>query len=327
MPNILITNHCMRKCTFCFARSRIGRSADTKKSRHMSLENIHKVMDFLEKTNDCQLRLLGGEPTLHPEFNRIVKEGLERNFHVHIFSNCMMPDRVVNYLKTLPDKDVSILANVSAQESDTREMKERVERTLEQLGEKITVGITVPSPQFEYKFLFDMINKYKLRRRIRVGIAQPIVGTSNEFLRPSMYREVGTAIVKMALDSYAQDILIGFDCGLTLCMFSEMEIGTLAKKSEGFTMLCDPIIDIGPELDVWNCFPLSEVLNTKLDMFKTINEITAFYNKRLRPYRDFGCMSECSSCVHLKHRICKAGCLAHAISSFNKLPPKTVDAI
>ncbi len=292
----------------------------------MSLENIHKVMDFLDKTDDDQLRLLGGEPTLHPEFIRIVQEGIERNFYVHIFSNCMMPNRVVDFLKTVPDNKLSILANVSPQESDTPEQKKRVERTLEQLGKKITVGITVTAPEFEYQFLFDLINKYNLRRRIRVGIAQPIVGISNEFLPPSKYRETGKALVKMALDSYERDMLIGFDCGLTQCMFSEMEIGILAKKSEGFSMVCDPIIDIGPELDVWHCFPLCEVLNTKLDMFRTRNHIAKFYNSRLMPYKTFGCMPECRSCVHLHQGTCTGGCIAHAINSFNQKPPARIDA-
>ena len=284
-------------------------------------------MDFLDRTDDNQLRLLGGEPTLHPEFIRIVEEGMARGFYVHIFSNCMMPKRVVDFLKTVPDNQLSILANISPQESDTLEMKKRVAYTLEQLGKKVTLGITVTAPEFEYAFLFDMIRKYKLRPRIRVGVAQPIVGISNKFLPPEKYRETGKAIVKMAQESFEQDIFIGFDCGLTLCMFSEMEIGILAKKSEGFNMMCNPIIDIGPELDVWHCFPLCEVLNTKLDMFETRNRVAKFYDKRLLPYKAFGCMPQCTTCVHLRHGTCTGGCLAHAINSFKQKPPRKIEAV
>lgn len=293
----------------------------------MSKRKIMQIMDFLENTGEDQLRLLGGEPTLHPEFMDIVNTALARNFHVHLFSNCMMPKKVADFLADLPDEKLSVLVNVSPQAKDTQNQKKMVFNALERLGPKATAGITLTSPDFEYSFLIDLINRFKLRRRIRVGVAQPIVGGSNEYLKPEHYRETGNQIVKMALECAEQDILIGFDCGLTLCMFSEAEIGVLSKNSEGFKIMCQPIIDIGPELDVWHCFPLAEILNTRLDMFKTRNHIVRFYDKRLAPYRSFGCRPECKECIHLERGICNGGCLAHAINSFNRTPPKYVQSV
>ena len=64
--NIFITNHCPRKCSFCFARSRIGLSTEQENADIMTRENIRRVMDFLERSEEYQLRLLGGEPTTPP---------------------------------------------------------------------------------------------------------------------------------------------------------------------------------------------------------------------------------------------------------------------
>ena len=60
--NIFITNHCPRKCSFCFARSRIGLSTEQETADIMTRENVRQVMDFLERSEEYQLRLLGGEP-------------------------------------------------------------------------------------------------------------------------------------------------------------------------------------------------------------------------------------------------------------------------
>lgn len=324
MANLLITNHCPRQCSFCFAKSRIGQEQERQTAEQMSLEQINEVMDFLENSDDQNLRLLGGEPTIHPQIKAIVSAAMVRGFHVHLFSNCMMAKSTADFLADLPANRLSILANVSPQARDNQKQKERVAYALEKLGQRVQLGITLTSPEFEYQFLIDTINRYDLRRAIRLGIAQPIVGTQNDFLPPSQYRETGRSIVKMAQTCFEQDILIGFDCGLTLCMFSEEEIGLLAKRSEGFKVVCQPVIDIGPNFDMWHCFPLSEVLNTRLENFKTRIKARRFYDELVKPYKAFGCMPECIQCSHLKRGQCTGGCLAHAMNSFDKLPPKTV---
>ena len=324
MANLLITNDCPRNCTFCFAKSRLGKAEGGSPAITISRENLRYVMDFQERSNDKNLRLLGGEPTRHPEFIEIVKEGLSRGFHLHIFSNAMMPKETADFLGEIPPEKISFLCNVSPQADDTPENKEKVYYALQKLGARAQVGITLTSPDFEYAFLLELIDRYKLRRRIRVGIAQPIVGEDNAFLKPADYREAGRNIVAMAEVCAARDVLIGFDCGMTICMFSQEELGSLIQNSEGFRSVCEPIIDVGPNLDVWHCFPLSEVLNTRLDKFENRNELAAPFRKATFPYKTFGCMAECLTCVYLKRGQCSGGCLAHAMNALNKLPPKYI---
>ena len=301
---------------------RISRDQQQNSTTHMTRDNVRKVMDFLARSGDRNLRLLGGEPTQHPELMDIVKEGLSRDFHIHIFTNCMMSRKVADFLGEQSPDRLSVLANISPQANDTQKQKEKACYALERLGQKAQVGITLTSPEFEFDFLLNYINRFKLRKRIRIGIAQPIVGAANDYLKPSEYRKTGRAIVRMAQHCIKQDILIGFDCGLTLCMFSEDEIGILAKCSEGFKIVCKPIIDIGPNLEIWHCFPLSEVLNSHLDNFETRNDIEHFYQIKTFSYRTFGCMPECLGCDYLRRGQCTGGCLAHSMNSLKRLPPR-----
>ena len=314
--NILITNHCPRKCSFCFARSKTGQALSANKARQMSLEQLDKIMDFLERSGDKQLRLLGGEPTCHTELAPIIDRALARGFQVHLFSNCMMPARVADYLASLPADKVSLLANVSISENDTLEQKKRVEYALSVLGKRVQPGITVISPDFEYRYLLYLIDRYQLRRRIRVGIAQPIVGHDNAFLPPEQYRTTGKALVQMALECEGRDVLIGFDCGLTLCMFDGEDFAVLARCSEGFKTVCQPILDVGPDMNVWHCFPLSDVNNLFFNDFQDRQAMISAFREKTLPYRSFGCMPECRQCVYLRRGQCTGGCLAHAMNSF-----------
>jgi sulfatase maturation enzyme AslB (radical SAM superfamily) len=324
MANVLITNRCNRKCSFCFAKNKIGHSENNSSSENMTLENVRKVMDFLKRSDNYDLRLMGGEPTLHPDFIEIVSEALSENFHVHIFTNGIMSKKIADFIASVPDDKISILCNISPQDCDTDKMVSLRNYALEQLGQKISLGITVTSPVIEYQFLIDLIKRYNLIKRVRVGIAQPVIGESNDYLDPCQYSEVGAAITKVAVECVKEDILIGFDCGLTLCMFTEMEIGILAKCSEGFSSICCPIIDIGPTLDIWSCFPLSAVLNSKLENFQTRSEITDLYKKVTHPYKILGCKPECMTCDFLRRGQCAGGCLAHSITSLNRTPPKYI---
>lgn len=321
--NIFITNHCPRKCSFCFARTRIGQVKDQGRADIMSRGNIRRVMDFLERSEEYQLRLLGGEPTTHPEFMEIVREAIERNFQVQIFTNGMLAGELTDKLAELPTDRLSFLCNVSPQAKDTSEQRHQVHYFLETFKQRVQLGVTLTGPSLKYRYLLDYIEQFDLIRRIRVGIAQPIVGpTRNSHLAPARYRETGRFIVSMALECVKKDVLLGFDCGLTLCMFNEEEIGILTKSADGFRELCDPIIDVGPDLDIWHCFPLAETLNARLEDFSTRRQILNYYKKIMLPYKQLGCMSECLRCVYKQRRQCSGGCLAHAMNSLNRHPPR-----
>ena len=288
----------------------------------MTREDIRAAMDFMERTDERSLRLLGGEPTLHPEFIDIVNEGLRRNFHIHLFTNAIMTKETADFLAGVPAERLSILCNISPQAADTERQKAMRLYALERLGSRISLGITITSPEFEYQYLIDHTKRFKLRPKLRIGVAQPIVGKENEYLKPSDYRAAGRAIANMARACIKEDILIGFDCGMTLCMFSEEELGVLATSSDGYTSLCDPIIDIGPNLDIWHCFPLSEVLNSNLKKFQNRREAGQYYRAVVGAYRNLGCKPECMRCDFKRRGQCFGGCLAHAMNSLNKLPPR-----
>ncbi len=325
MANIFITNRCNRDCSFCFAKKRIGHTKLGSHSQNISLGNIRKVFDMLKRSDINDVRLLGGEPTLHQNFATIVTEALDRQFHVHIFSNGIISPEITEFLVQISPKDVSLLCNISPQANDSEKMRSLRNNTLERLGGRVSLGITLTSLDLEHAFLLEHIKKYNLRKRIRIGIAQPIVGGDNDYFDPKDYPGVGPFITKMANEFEREDVLLEFDCGMTMCMFTERELGILTQKTLGFTSTCRPVIDIGPNLDIWCCFPLSQILNSRFEKYKTREEMTRVYLKATQPYRSLGCKEECLSCKYLRRGQCSGGCLAHTLNAMAKLPPREVE--
>jgi len=97
-----------------------------------------------------------------------------------------------------------------------------------------------------------------LKKHIRLGLAQPTPGQKNECLSVNEIREIAKTL-RNQLDLLEKHrITLGFDCGMPMCVFTNEDLGRLFKLNRGKILFtCYPAIDIGPDLQVWACFPLS----------------------------------------------------------------------
>ena len=71
MANIAVLNYCNLKCPYCFADDMIQ-----EKTKNIDLDDFREMLRFLSKTPDNHVGIIGGEPTLHPNFSDILKEVL-----------------------------------------------------------------------------------------------------------------------------------------------------------------------------------------------------------------------------------------------------------
>ena len=179
MANLIITNYCNAECPFCFA-------AD---SRHRMMRNGSREMDEIE-FRDClefsmgggnrELRLLGGEPTLHPLFKDFVKVGREAGCSVTVFSNGVMPAASCEALAVLDPEICNVVINMGA---NIREADKAVRRdTLQQLGPRVTLGYTITSAEFSFDGAIALIGAFGLRKNIRIGLAHPTWRGANKAL-------------------------------------------------------------------------------------------------------------------------------------------------
>ena len=111
MANILLTEKCVRACPYCFAKEYLRES----KENILSWENLIYIADLSASSHEKKLSLLGGEPTLHPDFIDFVLYLHQRKFKINIFTNGIMSTEKLNtakeFLLKIPVEDLSFVCN------------------------------------------------------------------------------------------------------------------------------------------------------------------------------------------------------------------------
>jgi len=321
MANVLLTTYCNRSCSYCFAKGKVDLGKDQGDStKNMSLEALEKVIKFYNKSQLRRFTVLGGEPTLHPEFNRIIDRlTSEKDLKsVLIFSNGLMPDQVLDAFAQNLDPKIVFALNLNSPEDHTASELSRVCKTMQQLGPRVGLGINVYKAGQKYDYLLDAVEQYNLSPHIRVGITQPILGSNNGFAAESDFPEIAEDLLQFAEKAYKKNITFSFDCGFRFCMFTLEQHKELLRFGINFKSNCTPIIDIGPDLSVWRCFPLSSDISGKLPEFQTRNQLIDFYNNKYKTYMPMGNKPECPQCRYRLSSLCSGGCLSRTLLAFQR---------
>jgi MoaA/NifB/PqqE/SkfB family radical SAM enzyme len=313
--NILFTNFCNKNCSYCFAKGKLDYS--NPKSSYISLKNLKTVINFLKKSKQKGVGIIGGEPTLHPQFTEAVKRLLGGGFFFNVFSNGIISKSKVRFLAGIDNSKFSMLLNINTLESYSKKEWSLINNTMKALHSNISLGFTIYKTDFNPEFMLRLIKKYNLKKHIRLGIAAPIWGHNNQYLPLNAHKTVTPKIVGFAKKCDVLDVSLGFDCGFTLCSFSKQDCGELFYYNARVSAACGPVIDVSPDLRVWRCFATSMIWNRKLTDFKDLDEVYEFYNKKYRAFRRVGGADKCFKCKYLKRWQCAGGCLGHTLKSFN----------
>jgi radical SAM protein with 4Fe4S-binding SPASM domain len=330
MANILLTERCVRSCPYCFAKKQMDDSA----LAELSWDNLIYIADFLEISNEHKVSLLGGEPTLHPHFVDFTTYLLERNFHVNIFTSGIMSDEKLSeaqqYLTNFPHDNLSFTCNMNHPDISTGAEIERVNKFLSSFGHLTTPGFNIYQSDFDIEFIVQNINKYNLSRHVRVGLAHPIPGEINKYIPVEELKKMGRKFADF-FDLFERfNISPGFDCGIPMCIFNDEELGKLYKLNKGsLTFGCGPAIDIGPDLMVWSCFPLSTIHKKSLYEFNSMHEIHNFYKELHSKIRIEigGIFEDCDNCKLRFEELCMGGCLSHSLNHFKNEAPVRIKEI
>jgi radical SAM protein with 4Fe4S-binding SPASM domain len=318
MPNILLTNYCNRSCPYCFAKEKVGKPGKYNDcgKLNITLENVDYIIKFLKRSKHPFFSILGGEPTLHPQFTQIVDRALENDFIIRLFSNGLMSREKRKYLFR---HNIDMILNINEPNETSVSHQKKLEDLYDNLGPNIHPGFNIYRENFDFSFIFELIERYHMPREIRLGISEPIVSQANKFIAPEQYRKIGKKLVILAEEASRRNIKLNFDCGFVLCMFSKADIGKLVYSNVDLQFVCGPTIDIDPELNVWHCFPLSTIKNKKLKDFKDLKALVDYYEQIKIKYAQVGMFTRCESCIFLKRQQCTGGCISHKLQRYPQI--------
>ena len=322
MANIAITSRCNLHCKYCFAQEEYRNSKSS--VEHMPLAIYEQALDFAVRSDVKQIRILGGEPTLHPDFIPYLELALKTGRPVRLFSNALMPEKVREYINEVPEEKINIVLNITHLADDSIKMQLKLEKTLNQLNQKIMLGLNIFKKEMQLDFLFDIIGNYGLKKIVRLGLAHPCIGYRNQYLLPKHYFLIGQTIADFARKAEKQSIKINLDCGFVPCMFNGEDLHEL-DLDPSLGNHCEPIPDILPDGSLIPCYPLSGIDRKKMDSALSIDTVRARFQEIFSKYSSTGIFKICSVCEYKSRGLCSGGCTAQKILRFHSLTKSAIN--
>ena len=327
MPNILLTQKCIRSCPYCFARKHMH---DAPPEDILKWEDLIYIVDFFQSGGDTNISLLGGEPFLHPDIIDYILYIISRGMHVTVFTSGVVSEKILtDAIDKLADVDpmmLSFVVNLNNPRETPFSENEAIGRFMSAFARFTTLSINVYKLGFDYSFALNAINKYGLQRHIRLGLAHPIPGKKNMCITPDKMRQMAKELMDYLPTFEAFDIHLGFDCGMPMCAFTDEELGRLYKHTFGHVSFrCGSAIDVGPDMEVWSCFPLSGYNKKSLLDFQDHRELCEYFDNFHRSVRIEvgGLYEKCDYCQYRMKDLCSGGCLSHCLNKFvNEAPTR-----
>jgi len=241
--NLILNSYCNLKCNYCFADEYME---ETVKTTGKSMEIDFFKNDLLPRIKNAPvINLMGGEPTLHPQFTDIfnsIFEVIPPFSSYGVFSNGLMPDKALDALLKVAGPNgaakrniyFAVLLNWQTPENISpknhqrcREVAEKIIRTN---GYSITFSLNLYSKdqalEEQCREIDEIYQQAGLPAdqpyKIRVSPAFPIIGEDlNTYLPISHYPKVGRKMLDI-LKMFPQ-LTFRFDCSFPPCFIDEIQ--------------------------------------------------------------------------------------------------------
>jgi MoaA/NifB/PqqE/SkfB family radical SAM enzyme len=267
------------------------------KGGYISIRDFRKMLAYLERSKIQQVRLLGGEPTIHPDFPELVRIALNENKSILVFTNGLLPENSLKTLEALDPNQCQVLVNINSSKGGVvdPEIDRRRKRTITRLNHLCRLGFTIYDSSYNLDHLVPFILETDCQRTIRLGLAHPATG-GNIYLHPKLYPMVGHKIAGYTKLFIENGIQTEFDCGFVRCMFSEDDIVKLKSSRTACRCQCSPVIDLCLDGGAVPCLALSTYETIENAVNLDADTIRMEFERRLNLFRHIGIYRECSKC-------------------------------
>lgn len=307
MPTVMLTTHCPNACEWCFARPKMEEYR-ARGIYELNWDDFLTVVDFYERSGLREMVLLGGEPGLHSRFMDILRYLHERAFSVLVVTTGVLPAGLVD---RIADEKISRLdfgLNSTSYFAYEQEKRERIDYFLSLIGPRVHLAYTITEKDAVEKRVepildrIAMIMKFGLARQLQFQIAVP--GEKNSMFVPfERYGDVAELLISW-FRILRQN---GISCGLDCHCIPSCEVPPHLREANFFRSRCDCfMIDIGPDLDIWPCFPLSGYRGN-LARFNDLDEIHVHFSE-MNPSRGIVYDERCDGCPERASGDCHGGC-------------------
>lgn len=306
MANLVLTTACNRKCVYCFA-DHAAQSSD------IQMDAAREALDWITASGCTEIRLLGGEPTLHPQFPAILCAALERGLQALVFSNGLMPDDSLTAIMDASADRCRVMLNLNIGNPESDGIRAHVSRTAAVLGRRAFIGVNIHRPELPLVEAFEFSAAHDMQKFIRIGLAHPRMDRKNHWLHPRDYRRAGKDIELLLRHIQLEGYSLSLDCGFVPCMFSNDFMRMADIDAADIGCRCGAIPDILPDLSAIHCFPLGGLDQLPISGVNTVAQMNDLLQLRTRVFREIGVFKECMRCPLRESGQCSGGCVSAAL--------------
>ena len=298
MPNLILTYRCNNACPFCFNDNRELQS-------DLTLSAFEKMLPFIHSFKRDSINIVGGEPTLNPDFIPILTSLLDEDLRVTIFSNGRDSDSTSSLLQNTLQGNFSFCVNRTSPE-----LTPDIIQFYQRLGYRIKLSLTFYEKNQKFDHIINEIIEYRLHKEVRIGIALPAgLKRQNVFWDPRDYHGLSQEVFDWIQKCVDADIRVIFDCGFTTCFFSHEQRDYFKEKQIEFVSNCGLIPDITPDGFIIPCFPLAR-FKQKISKTTEWSHAERGLNEVLAVEELDWFFPECRECPERRSGACSGGCRA-----------------
>ena len=325
MPNIMLTYRCNLHCSYCFANEFVNRE-----NTDITVRNFKKAVDFLTRTGEKKIGLIGGEPTLHPVFQLLMEMMIANRkvSGVTVYTNGLLMNQ---YIPQFVHPKVTTLVNCNAPEIIREKAFSTMRQNLDTLilqyymKDRIHLGINLYSDEMDYTYIMELLQRYG-KHRVRISLTVPDFSTCGEVNVLDYFRKRKSFLLKFFRDMDSIRVMPYYDCNCPPdCIWTEEEKEWLqaytARYPETHSNLigskswCSPVIDILPNLQAVRCFGMSDFTKARIDDFRNDRDLAGYFTTEIDSHAGkLSACGECDGCYERKVGICYAGCIGFKAS-------------
>lgn len=325
----MLTYGCNLQCSYCFANEFVN-----KRTSYITEENFNKALDFLTLEGGTRIGLIGGEPTLHPQFEQFLETIINnrRVEEVTIFTNGLNLEPFLNQITT---PKFALLVNCNSPRDIGEKNYDKLRNALDELvnhhymRDRINLGINLYSNDLDYSYILDLLKLCDLHR-LRISLTVPDFSKEDSMNSLEYFKKRKGFLFEFLQIMNDNMILPYYDCNKPpYCIWNDEEkqwlenmVAQYGVESNlvGDHSFCYPVIDILPDLKVVRCFGMSEYEKVNMSDYSGVSEIASYFLTHI----DSGSYQipsarECMECKKRSLRQCTAGCIGFKGESITKL--------
>jgi|6_EtaG_2_1085325.scaffolds.fasta_scaffold69033_2 organic radical activating enzyme len=305
--NLILTQECAKRCSFCF-------TGDYSKKTEMSLDFIDR---FLKHFSDSitYINLLGGEPTQHRNFTKIIEKLIKYNVKYQLTTNLLFSKSILKFLSKNTKCRGGFLVN-GMELFEKRNRFKTFKRNYNELcktsrtfndnnemgGSVLAFTLSQKStPELFKKYINTLKNELTDISVIRIGLDLSNTDIANNTMYGDTIRAIQEELPRCS---------IKFDCQIPRCIFNYEPNKILYSYCFLFSNCISAPVDIFYDKSCIMCFQTRHIKVNNIFDFNSMKEL----RKELRTQykekeRSVDILKVCKTCDYYLDNQCNSLCV------------------